>query len=66
LGMVTVAEGVETDEQRRHVQRRGVALAQGWLFGMPVPISEFAQHWSPARSEDGRRPERRAHASGSY
>jgi sensor c-di-GMP phosphodiesterase-like protein len=66
LGMVTVAEGVETDEQRRHVQRRGVALAQGWLFGMPVPISEFAQHWSQARSEDSRRPERRAHASGSH
>ena len=45
LGIVTVAEGVETDEQRRHIQRRGVALAQGWL--------------SPARSEEARRPERR-------
>jgi sensor c-di-GMP phosphodiesterase-like protein len=64
LGMVTVAEGVETDEQRRHVQRRGVALAQGWLFGMPQPISEFAQQWSEACSEDFRQPERRAQAAG--
>jgi sensor c-di-GMP phosphodiesterase-like protein len=60
LGMVTVAEGVETHEQRRHLERRGVPLAQGWLFGMPVPITEFAQRWSEARSGDWRRPERRA------
>jgi sensor c-di-GMP phosphodiesterase-like protein len=64
LGMVTVAEGVETDEQRRHVQRRGVALAQGWLFGLPQPITEFAQHWPEARSDDFRRPERRVQAAG--
>jgi sensor c-di-GMP phosphodiesterase-like protein len=64
LGMVTVAEGVETDEQRRHIQQRGVALAQGWLFGLPQPITEFAQHWPQARSDDSRRPERRAHAAG--
>ena len=63
LGIVTVAEGVETDEQRRHVQQRGVSLAQGWLFGMPVPITEFAQHWSEARSGDARRFDRRAYAS---
>jgi sensor c-di-GMP phosphodiesterase-like protein len=54
---------VETDEQRRHVQRRGVALAQGWLFGLPEPITEFAQHWPEARSDDHRRPQRRAHAA---
>ncbi len=64
LGMVTVAEGVETDEQRRHVQRRGVALAQGWLFGLPQPITEFAQHWPEARSDDFWRPERRVQAAG--
>ena len=64
LGMVTIAEGVETDEQRRHVQRRGVALAQGWLFGLPQPITEFAQHWPEARSDDFWRPERRVQAAG--
>ena len=66
LGMVTVAEGVETDEQRRHVKRRGVSLAQGWLFGMPLPMSEFAQQWSEARSGDSRRSDRRAHAAGGH
>lgn len=66
LGMVTVAEGVETDEQGRHVKRRGVSLAQGWLFGMPLPISEFAQHWSEAPSGGSRRPDRRARAPGGH
>jgi sensor c-di-GMP phosphodiesterase-like protein len=66
LGMVTVAEGVETDEQRRHVKRRGVSLAQGWLFGMPLPISEFAQHWPEARSGDSPPPDRRAHAAAAH
>jgi sensor c-di-GMP phosphodiesterase-like protein len=66
LGMVTIAEGVETDEQPRHVKRRGVSLAQGWLFGMSLPISEFEQHWSAAPSEESRRLDRRAHAAGGH
>jgi c-di-GMP phosphodiesterase len=41
LDIVTVAEGVETEEQRCYVDRCGVPLAQGWLFAMPLPVGEF-------------------------
>jgi diguanylate cyclase (GGDEF)-like protein len=36
LGLLTVAEGVETDEQRQHVTQLGCDLAQGYLFSRPV------------------------------
>jgi diguanylate cyclase (GGDEF)-like protein len=36
LGLLTVAEGVETDEQHRHVAALGCDLAQGYLFSRPV------------------------------
>jgi diguanylate cyclase (GGDEF)-like protein len=36
LGLLTVAEGVETDEQHQHVAELGCDLAQGYLFSRPV------------------------------
>jgi len=38
LGVQTVAEMVETEEQARMLQDFGVALGQGWLFGRPGPL----------------------------
>ncbi|WP_424600887.1 bifunctional diguanylate cyclase/phosphodiesterase [Bradyrhizobium sp.] len=43
LGIVTTAEGVETEDQFKYMQAAGVDLAQGYLFGRPVPISEFGR-----------------------
>jgi EAL domain-containing protein (putative c-di-GMP-specific phosphodiesterase class I) len=43
LGIVTAAEGVETEEQFEYMRAAGVDLAQGHLFGRPVPISEFGR-----------------------
>jgi len=40
LGMIPVAEGVETLEQRDAVRRAGCELAQGYLWGRPVPMDE--------------------------
>jgi EAL domain-containing protein (putative c-di-GMP-specific phosphodiesterase class I) len=40
LGMIPVAEGVETLEQRDAVRRAGCELAQGYLWGRPVPMEE--------------------------
>ena len=37
LGMITVAEGVETEEQLTHVQNEGCVEAQGYLISRPVP-----------------------------
>jgi diguanylate cyclase (GGDEF)-like protein/PAS domain S-box-containing protein len=41
LGIVTTAEGVETEPQFEHMRNAGVDLVQGYLFGRPVPIAEF-------------------------
>lgn len=41
LGMKTVAEGVETDEQRRFLAEAGCDMIQGFLFSRPVPPDEF-------------------------
>ena len=40
LGMVTTAEGVETEEQLRQVRAQGCTEVQGYYFSPPRPASE--------------------------
>ncbi len=40
LGIATLAEGVETIEQRDILAEAGVVAMQGWLFGAAVPAAE--------------------------
>jgi diguanylate cyclase (GGDEF)-like protein len=47
LGIITTVEGVETEEQLDYMRTAGVELAQGYLFGKPVPISEFGRASAP-------------------
>src|SRR5262249_40114269 len=41
LGIQVIAEGVETDGQRRMLMAMGCDFGQGYLFSRPVPASEF-------------------------
>jgi EAL domain-containing protein (putative c-di-GMP-specific phosphodiesterase class I)/GGDEF domain-containing protein len=40
LGLATVAEGIEEEEQAEILASLGCELGQGWLFGRPVPAEE--------------------------
>ena len=43
LGLEVIAEGVETEEQRRILEHHGCENFQGYLFGKPIPIAAFEQ-----------------------
>jgi EAL domain-containing protein (putative c-di-GMP-specific phosphodiesterase class I) len=42
LGMAIIAEGVETVEQAEFLRNAGAEVAQGYLYGKPMPIEDFA------------------------
>ena len=42
LGLTTVAEGVETQEQAEMLLWLGCELVQGYLYGRPIPAEELA------------------------
>ena len=43
LGFSTIAEGVETEEQRRFLAEQGCHFYQGYLFSKPLPGEEIDQ-----------------------
>jgi EAL domain-containing protein (putative c-di-GMP-specific phosphodiesterase class I) len=42
LGMAIIAEGVETPEQADFLRAAGADVVQGYLYGKPMPIAQFA------------------------
>jgi EAL domain-containing protein (putative c-di-GMP-specific phosphodiesterase class I) len=44
LGITTVAEGVETDEQLQQVRAYGCSEVQGYLFSRPLPVSALRKY----------------------
>lgn len=48
LGMVVVAEGVETEAQRQELTAIGCDAAQGYLFARPLAPAALAALWEPS------------------
>ena len=48
LGVVPLAEGVESEVEKRMVREVGVDRGQGWHFGRPMPLTDLI---AAARSE---------------
>jgi diguanylate cyclase (GGDEF)-like protein len=49
LKLNVVAEGVETEEQLRHLRRLGCDEMQGYLYGKPVPVDIFEKRYLAPR-----------------
>jgi len=45
MGLTTVAEGVESEEQRQALQSLGCVIAQGYHFSHPEPFDRFAERY---------------------
>lgn len=54
-GMTTVAEGVETEEQRDFLVREGCDVLQGYLFGRPAPAEMIRERFGLAGESDASR-----------
>ncbi|MGC2620842.1 MAG: EAL domain-containing protein [Acidobacteriaceae bacterium] len=55
LGLVTLAEGVETREQERVLLQTGCVLGQGWLYGRPLTADQIPEMVA-APTRDGLAP----------
>src|SRR4051794_12615180 len=49
LGLLCLAEGIETEEQLAFLIDRGCPLGQGYLFGRRMPATDFAAHLAGER-----------------
>ncbi|HEX2754804.1 MAG TPA: EAL domain-containing protein [Candidatus Limnocylindrales bacterium] len=60
LDLLTVAEGIETEDDLRLVRRVGFDVGQGYLFAKPIPGPEFAAIYASGRLDrprpEGQRP----------
>ena len=45
LGVETLAEGIELEHQASFLRAAGCDIAQGYLFGRPVPASDFLERF---------------------
>lgn len=51
LKLETVAEGVETAEQMNMLRAQGATLAQGFLFGRPMPSEDLVEFATDSRED---------------
>jgi EAL domain-containing protein (putative c-di-GMP-specific phosphodiesterase class I)/ActR/RegA family two-component response regulator len=54
MGMQSVAEGVETEDDWNLLREIGCDLAQGWFIGRPMPpdqVQQWIEQWEPRRGQ---------------
>lgn len=51
LGLMTIAEGVETEEQAEFLRQHGCRQVQGYLYGRPQSVAEIERLLSSASSD---------------
>ncbi len=51
LGLLTVGEGVEVEEQHAALVRLGCSMAQGYLHARPMPMDQLLLHHAGSRRE---------------
>ncbi len=51
IGVSTIAEGVETEQQATLLHASGCDIVQGFLYGQPAPLSKYAARKDPAAAE---------------
>ena len=47
-----IAEGIETEEQAALLASMDCPFAQGYLFGAPMPVSEFESRFVPVKPDE--------------
>jgi len=47
IGLIVIAEGIDTEEQAEHLQKLGCHKGQGFLFSKPLTAEEFEYKLSP-------------------
>lgn len=52
LGLKLICEGIETEDQLRHLRELGCDEGQGYLFGKPQPEAELLGMWTPLPPAD--------------
>ena len=52
LGLVPLAEGIETEAQRQFLVEHGCTIGQGFLFSPAVSPEEIERRWRDDRSGD--------------
>lgn len=57
LGLFSVAEGIETQEQADYLIAQGVEFGQGWLYAKPLPATAFIAFHTQSKALKGPAPE---------
>ncbi|KQT01631.1 hypothetical protein ASG42_26840 [Rhizobium sp. Leaf391] len=53
LGLITTAEGVETEEQAAFLRLKNVDFAQGWLFSKAISAQDFIEFYEDRKARYG-------------